>query len=159
DPARVIPIAVDCAATPHGMGLHNGYFSVLGDGNRGLVIETQPEEGQKLGDAIQVSFAFAYTSTLESEGDYPPPDDGFLSYSGIVQTGNFSQNLFEGTLSTTVAIADQIHEEDTVVIPMNVGESILVSVFANGEAHAAEPHYLNRVAFQADFLFKDLPSN
>ena len=42
---------------------------------------------------------------------------------------------------------------------MNVGDSVFVHLWSNGEAYAAEPHFRNRVAFQSDFMVSDLPMN
>src|SRR6516225_1864061 len=155
DPGPVVPVSLACDANPAGMGRHNGYFSVVGDKSRGIIITSLPESGQQLGDPIQVSFQFSYTALLENFYDYPPIEDSAISYSASVRGGDTDQDLYKGEISTTFTPGDKISDSGKVSIAMTIGDQILISIFALGEAHAAEPHYRDRVAFFADFSIQD----
>jgi hypothetical protein len=159
DPGPVVPISLACDANPMGMGLHNGYFNVVGSKSSGFVIASLPESGQQMGDPIQVSFHFSYTALLENFYDYPPLEDSAISYSGNVRGGDTDQDLFKGKISTEFTPGDKISDKGDVSIAMNVGDQIQISLLADGEAHAAEPHFRDRVAFFSDFSIQDQSGN
>jgi hypothetical protein len=145
-------------AVPAGQGLHRGAFS-LGGGTDLLQIDTAPEAGQQWGDPITVAFAYSRTSTLQNYFDYPPGNPAYVRWHGFLDAGEATAPLFDGSFSTDYIPSDETHDEGLVQINMNAGDSIVVHVWGNGEAFAAEPHFRDRVAFNADFTVYDYPGD
>jgi hypothetical protein len=145
-------------AVPAGQGLHRGAFH-LGAGTDLLQIDTAPAAGQQWGDPITVAFAYSRTSTLQNYFDYPPGYTAYVQWHGFLDAGDASGPLFDGSFSTDYIPGDETHDEGLVQINMNAGDSIVVHVWSNGEAFAAEPHFRDRVAFNADFVVYDFPGD
>jgi hypothetical protein len=145
-------------ASPAGQGVHRGAF-YLGAPTDLLQIDTAPAAGQQWGDPIAVAFAYSRTSTLQNFFDYPPGNPAYVQWHGFLDAGDASQPLFDGSFSTDYIPSDETHDEGLIQIHMNVGDSIVVHVWSNGEAFAAEPHFKDRVAFNADFVVNDSPDN
>jgi hypothetical protein len=145
-------------AGPAGQGLHRGAFS-LGGGTDLLQINTSPEAGQQWGDPITVAFAYSRTSTLQNYFDYPPGYTAYVQWHGFLDAGDATGPLFDGSFSTDYIPSDETHDEGLIQVNMNAGDSMVVHVWSNGEAFAAEPHFRDRVAFNADFVVYDFPGD
>jgi hypothetical protein len=142
-------------ASPVGMGDHHGAF-YLGAPSDLLQIDSIPGDGQNLGDPIKVGFTFSYTSLLQSFFGYPPANPSYVEWHGFLDAGAATQPLFDGLFSTDFTPGDETRGEGLIPIEMNVGDSIIVHVWSNGQAYTAEPHFKARVAFNADFSVSDL---
>jgi hypothetical protein len=155
---EVARVSLAGEAFPAGQGVHRGAF-YLGAGTDLLQIDTAPEAGQEWGDPIAVAFAYSRTSTLQNFFDYPPGNPAYVQWHGFLDAGEATGPLFDGSFSTDYITSDETHDEGLVQIDMNVGDSLVVHVRSQGEAFAAEPHYKDRVAFNADFAVNDFPGN
>jgi hypothetical protein len=149
-------MAVNAQAHPAGMGDHAGYFAV-GSKSPAFVIDTTPEPGQKIGDPIAVSFEYNYAAVLRFVIDFPQPLSSDLTFFARLEAGNNSQDLFKGSFSSDYGEGDQ-EDDQVLLLPMNVGDQAMIIISAQGEAHAAEPHFQYWVDFSATFTFQDDPA-
>jgi hypothetical protein len=154
----VIRAGVFGAARPAGMGNHQGAFYV-GSASDLLEIDTAPDVGQNYGDPITVSFLFSYSSSLQNFDGYPPPNTSYVTWHGFLDAGDAAQPLFDGSFSTDYSNGDEVQDARSIQIHMNVGDPIYVHVWSNGQAYAAEPHFKDWVAFNANFVVQDDASN
>jgi hypothetical protein len=156
DQGPVADVSVMAAAHPVGMGYQSGYFSIDGEPDNALEIDTAPDAGQQLGDPIQIAFSYSWTATLQTyEGSDTPPWESYVNSSVAVAAGTYYNQLFNDSISTNFILADQHGGKDQLIIPMTVGDSVFVSVSLDGVAHCAEPHYQTWVDFQAEFTVQD----
>jgi hypothetical protein len=153
-PNQVVRTSLAGDASPAGMGDHRGQF-YLGPQTDLLQIDTAPEAGQHVGDPIRVAFLYSYTSRLQNFDGYPPPYTGYVEWHGFLDAGDATQPLFDGLFSTDFITGDEIHDQQLIRVNMNVGDSIIVHVWSNGDAYAAEPHFRDQVSFNADFTVSD----
>jgi hypothetical protein len=146
------------AATPAGMGNHEGSY-YLGAANPLLEIDTAPDVGQNYGDPITVAFVFSYSVSLQNFDGYPPQNTSYVTYHGFLDAGDAAQPLFDGSFSTDDGPDYSFQEARSIAIHMSVGDPIYVRMWSNGQAYAAEPHFKDWVAFNANFVVQDDTGN
>src|SRR5262249_31378259 len=147
-------VSLTLQAFPDGEGMRMGSFRA-GNKARFLRIDSTPAPGQKMGDPIMVHFEIDYLARLRTFLGWPPVEESYLNFVGDIDAGNVSDSLFSGSFSTNYSPGDETQEDKSFLINMNVGDSILASMFIDGQAHSVANHYRDWVDFSANIEVTD----